>query len=151
MSVCLSVRYAFSPCNSYRHQTFHNTSLGPEEGRHGVGITKKGQEGVPEWNFTHVIFLLLNVTKLSTILPQVQRKIERRLTRPLGVGEGGLGEISPSLVYCYLDWFSRDLRKSLTICTEFSYFYFFSYVGLRHLEVRMTKNEDMHTHTKPSV
>jgi hypothetical protein len=29
--------------------------------------------------------------------PQVQRKIERGLTRPLGVGEGGLGEISPSL------------------------------------------------------
>ena len=44
-NVCLSVRYAFSPCNSYRHQTFHDTSLGPEEGRHGVGITKKGQEG----------------------------------------------------------------------------------------------------------
>ncbi len=41
---CLSVRYAFSPCNSYRDQTFHDTSLGPEEGRHGVGITKKGQE-----------------------------------------------------------------------------------------------------------
>ena len=46
LSVCLSVRYAFGPCNSYRHQTFHDTSLGPEEGRHGVGITKKGQEGV---------------------------------------------------------------------------------------------------------
>jgi hypothetical protein len=44
-NVCLFVRYAFSPCNSYRHQTFHDTSLGPEEGRHGVGITKKGQEG----------------------------------------------------------------------------------------------------------
>ena len=46
-NVCLSVRYAFSPCNSYGHQTFHDISLGPEEGRHGVGITKKGQEGVP--------------------------------------------------------------------------------------------------------
>ncbi len=45
MSVCLFVCYAFSPCNSYRHQTFHDTSLGPEEGRHGVGITKKVQEG----------------------------------------------------------------------------------------------------------
>ncbi len=45
LSVCLSVRYAFSPCNSYRHQTFHDISLGPEEGRHGVGITKKGQKG----------------------------------------------------------------------------------------------------------
>jgi hypothetical protein len=44
MSVCLSVRYAFSPFNSYRHQTFRDISLGPEEGRHGVGITKKGQE-----------------------------------------------------------------------------------------------------------
>ncbi len=47
LSVCLSVRYAFRSCNSYRHQTFHDTSLGPEEGRDGVGITKKGQEGVP--------------------------------------------------------------------------------------------------------
>jgi hypothetical protein len=37
------------------------------------------------------------VIKLSTILSQVQRKIGRGLTRPLGVGEGGLGEISPSL------------------------------------------------------
>ncbi len=45
MSVCLFVCYAFSSCNSYRLQTFHDTSLGPEEGRHGVGITKKGQEG----------------------------------------------------------------------------------------------------------
>jgi hypothetical protein len=45
LSVCLSVRYAFSPCNGYRHQTFHDISLGPEEGRHGVGITKKGQKG----------------------------------------------------------------------------------------------------------
>ena len=56
-NVCLFVRYAFSPYNSYRHQTFHDT-------------------------------------------PQVQRKIERGLTRPLGGGgvvEGGLGEISPSL------------------------------------------------------
>ncbi len=41
----MSIRYAFSLCNGYRHQTFHDTSLGPDEGRHGVGITKKGQEG----------------------------------------------------------------------------------------------------------
>ena len=46
MFVCLFVRYAFSPCNSYRHQTFHDTSLGSEGGRHGVGITKKGQREV---------------------------------------------------------------------------------------------------------
>ncbi len=51
-NVCLFVRYAFSPCNSYRHQTFHDIFLGPEKGRHRVGIIKKGQEGVPGWNFT---------------------------------------------------------------------------------------------------
>ncbi len=43
--VCPFIRYAFSPCNSYRHQTFHDTSLGPEEGPHGIGITKKGHKG----------------------------------------------------------------------------------------------------------
>jgi hypothetical protein len=64
LSVCLFVRYAFSLCNSYRYQTFHDTSLGPEEGRHGVGITKKGQEGVPGWNFTQMTFILIKVTKL---------------------------------------------------------------------------------------
>jgi hypothetical protein len=64
LSVCLFVRYASSPCNSYRHQTFHDTSLGPEEGWHGVGITKKGQEGVPGWNFTQMTFILIKVTKL---------------------------------------------------------------------------------------
>jgi hypothetical protein len=47
MSVCLFVRYAFGDRMSKCNQTFHDTSLGPEEGRHGVGITKKGQEGVP--------------------------------------------------------------------------------------------------------
>jgi hypothetical protein len=40
--VCSSVRYAFSPCNSYRHQTFHDASLGPREGREGVGATMGG-------------------------------------------------------------------------------------------------------------
>jgi hypothetical protein len=38
LSVCLSVLYAFSPCNSYDHQTFHDASLGPKEGRRGVGM-----------------------------------------------------------------------------------------------------------------
>ncbi len=87
-NVCLSVRYAFSPCNNYRHQTFHDIFLGPEAGRHGVGITKKGQEG------------------------------------------GTWVKFHPGWVYCYLDWFSRDLRKSLTIYTEFSYFYFFKLCGI---------------------
>ena len=38
----LSVRYAFSPCNSYDHQTFHDASLGPREGRRGVGMVIEG-------------------------------------------------------------------------------------------------------------
>ncbi len=38
MFVCLSVLYAFSPCSSYDHQTFNDASLGPKEGRRGVGI-----------------------------------------------------------------------------------------------------------------
>ena len=37
---CLSVRNAFGPCNSWHHQTFHGTYLGPGEGRQGVGRTK---------------------------------------------------------------------------------------------------------------
>jgi hypothetical protein len=44
---CLFVRYAFGDRMSKCNQTFHDISLGPEEGRDGVGITKKGQEGVP--------------------------------------------------------------------------------------------------------
>ena len=39
----------------------------------------------------------------------------------------------PVWVYCYLDRFSRDLRKSLTICAEFSYFYFFKLCGIAAL------------------
>ena len=41
---CLSVRYAFSPCDSYRHQTFHGSPLGPRAGQEGVGTTN-GVEG----------------------------------------------------------------------------------------------------------
>jgi hypothetical protein len=33
---CLSVLYALSPCDSYDHQTFHDASLSPKEGRNGV-------------------------------------------------------------------------------------------------------------------
>jgi hypothetical protein len=98
-----------------------------------------------------VIFLLLNVTKLSTILPQVLRKIGRRLTRPFSVGEGGLGEISPSLSVLLFRMIFQNLRKSLTICTKFSYFYFFKLSGIAALRSEDEKNEDMHTHTKPSV
>jgi hypothetical protein len=36
LSVCLSVRYVFSPYNIQRHQTFHDASLGPGKGRDGV-------------------------------------------------------------------------------------------------------------------
>jgi hypothetical protein len=61
MFVCVFVIYAFSPCNSYRYQTFHDTSLGPEEGRHEVGITKKDQEGVSGWNSTQMTFICLFV------------------------------------------------------------------------------------------
>ncbi len=45
MFVCLFVRYASSPCNSYRHQTFHNDSLGPKEGEEAVGITEESRKG----------------------------------------------------------------------------------------------------------
>ena len=58
--VCLFVRYAFSPYNSQRHQTFHDTSLGPGEGRHGVGVGE-GVNWVRVWvwgetmgNFTQI-------------------------------------------------------------------------------------------------
>ena len=54
LSVCLSVRYAFSPCNSYRHQTFHGTPLGPEEGREEVGAVQ-GEGGRLGWNFTQLM------------------------------------------------------------------------------------------------
>ena len=37
---CLSVRYAFSLCDSQRHQTFHDTTLGPEEGQERIGVAK---------------------------------------------------------------------------------------------------------------
>ena len=50
--VSLSVLYAFGLCKRWRHQTFHGTPLGLEEGREGVSAT-------------------------------------------IGVGEGGLCEISP--------------------------------------------------------
>jgi hypothetical protein len=40
--VCLFVLYAFSPCDSYDHQTFHSASLGPKEGRRGVGMVIGG-------------------------------------------------------------------------------------------------------------
>ena len=36
--VCLFVRYAFSPCNSYDHQTIHDATLSPMEGRRGLGM-----------------------------------------------------------------------------------------------------------------
>jgi hypothetical protein len=42
--VCLFFLYAFGPCNSERHQNFHGTPLGPEEGQDGVGATKEGEE-----------------------------------------------------------------------------------------------------------
>ncbi len=51
------------------------------------------------------------------------------------VGEGGLGEISPSLgVLLFRLTFQRDLRKLLTSCTESSYFYFFKLCGIAALE-----------------
>jgi hypothetical protein len=45
MFVCLSVRYAFSPCNNYGDQTFHGTPIGPEEDREGVSATESGEGG----------------------------------------------------------------------------------------------------------
>jgi hypothetical protein len=43
MFVCLSVRYAFGPCNTYGHQTFHDACLGPKEGRRGVKTSNPGR------------------------------------------------------------------------------------------------------------
>jgi len=47
MFVCLSVRYAyaFGPCNSYGHQTFHDACLGPKKDRRGVKISNRGSGG----------------------------------------------------------------------------------------------------------
>ncbi len=42
MSVCLFVLYAFGPCNSWLHETFHGTPLGPEEDQDGVDATQGG-------------------------------------------------------------------------------------------------------------
>ena len=40
-NVCLFVRGSLSPCNSYRHQTFHNSFLDPGEGRRPLFSEKK--------------------------------------------------------------------------------------------------------------
>ena len=53
--VCLFVLYAFSPCNSYGHQTFYNASLGPKEGRRWVSATIWGWGREPGWNFTQAV------------------------------------------------------------------------------------------------
>ena len=41
-NVCLFVFYAFGPCNSYGHQTFHGTSLGSGKGHEEVGAPVGG-------------------------------------------------------------------------------------------------------------
>ena len=43
---------------------------------------------------------------------------------------GGLGEISPSLSVLLFRLIFQNLRKSLTICTKFSYFYLFKLCGI---------------------
>ena len=48
----MSVRYALSPCDSWRHKTFHATFLDPEEDRRGVGTTKLGGRRAAKRNFT---------------------------------------------------------------------------------------------------
>jgi hypothetical protein len=48
LSVCLFVRYAFKNRTCKCNQTFHDISLGPEEGRHGVGIEYCGSKNYPE-------------------------------------------------------------------------------------------------------
>ncbi len=68
LSVCLFVRYAFSPCNSYDHQTFHDACLGPKEGRRGVKISNRG--GREGWVRFHPGGpVIASVTKLSMDLP----------------------------------------------------------------------------------
>jgi hypothetical protein len=46
LSVCLFVRYAFGPCDSYRHQTFYETSLGPEKSLAKLGTPEGGKTDV---------------------------------------------------------------------------------------------------------
>jgi hypothetical protein len=60
-NVCLSGRYAFSSCNSYDHQTFHDTSLGPREAQRGVDMVIGG--GGPGWNFTQMVLWKLRLPK----------------------------------------------------------------------------------------
>ena len=73
MSVCLSVRYAFSPCDSYSHQTFHDGLLGPGEGGHRVRISKRGWGGgLGEVHPSHAIgnicvAVMPSAAKLSTM------------------------------------------------------------------------------------
>ena len=65
MFVCLSVLYAFSPCNTYGHQTFHGPPLGPEEGRQGID-TINGNVKREGWVEFHSSGLMTRgVTKLS--------------------------------------------------------------------------------------
>jgi hypothetical protein len=42
MFVCLSVLYVLGPCNSWRHQTFHGTAIGPGEGRETLSTINGG-------------------------------------------------------------------------------------------------------------
>ena len=65
---CLFVRYAFSSCKSYDHQTFHDASLGPKEGRRGVGIVIGGWRGGAWVKFHPGTTVAANIAKLSTVL-----------------------------------------------------------------------------------
>jgi hypothetical protein len=53
------------------------------------------------------------------------------------MGEKGLGEISPSLSVLLFRLIFQNLRKSLTICTKFSNFYFF-----KLCEIAVLRSED---------
>jgi len=83
LCVCLPVLYAFNPCDSYDHQSFHDACLGPKEGRRGVKICNRGEGWV---RFHPGGPVIASVTKLSMDLPYVQRKVERGLLRPSGEG-----------------------------------------------------------------
>jgi hypothetical protein len=87
----------------------------------------------------------------------------RKLSSHPGEGRHGVGttekgqeggtwvKFHPVWVYCYLDWFFRDLRKSLTICTEFSYFYFFKLCGIAVLRSEDDKKMKTCTPTQNSL
>ncbi len=75
------VIYAFGPCNSWLHETFHRTPLGPEEGRDGVDVTQEVVEVGWGADFTQVMIycnffgpVIDSVTKLPVAYSWCRRR-----------------------------------------------------------------------------